>query len=317
MNGKNIFDELSQKQNDVFSNFSKTDLEYLLKLIIDYKLSLRNKLDIDERETFGLEIECENANWEKIRKEVPQNWTLEEDKSLYNGAEIKSPILTDNKNNWDMLKNVCDMLSKYSNIGLQAGGHVHVDTKALQNKIDSLVNFMKLWGAYEDVIFRFGYGEFIGPRPLLISFARPIKNDFANLSWYYETGELKMQELLHYLSEQKYVAVNFKHYHNFKTLEFRSPNGSLNPVIWQNNVNLFVKMLLYSSSSRYDKDKIAKKLDTIFISEETDKKVCIEDALEFVDLVFNNNLDKIYFLRQYIKSFEDTNEYKRTTSFCK
>ena len=58
MNGKNIFDELSQKQNDVFSNFSKTDLEYLLKLIIDYKLSLRNKLDIDERETFGLEIEC-------------------------------------------------------------------------------------------------------------------------------------------------------------------------------------------------------------------------------------------------------------------
>ena len=31
----------------------------------------------------------------------------------------------------------------------------------------------------------------------------------------------------------------------------------------------------------------------------------IEEALEFVDLVFDNDLDKVYFLRQYIKNYEE------------
>ena len=34
-------------------------------------------------------------------------------------------------------------------------------------------------------------------------------------------------------------------------------------------------------------------------------EVNIEEALEFVDLVFDNDLDKVYFLRQYIKNYEE------------
>ena len=30
----------------------------------------------------------------------------------------------------------------------------------------------------------------------------------------------------------------------------------------------------------------------------------LEQAVELADLIFDNNLDKVYFLRQYIKSFE-------------
>ena len=33
--------------------------------------------------------------------------------------------------------------------------------------------------------------------------------------------------------------------------------------------------------------------------------ICLKNALEFSDLVFDNNLDKIYFLRQYFKDFQD------------
>ncbi|MBR1679450.1 MAG: hypothetical protein IJ704_02280 [Bacilli bacterium] len=32
----------------------------------------------------------------------------------------------------------------------------------------------------------------------------------------------------------------------------------------------------------------------------------LQKALEFADLVFDNNLDIVYFLRQYFKDFEDT-----------
>ena len=33
----------------------------------------------------------------------------------------------------------------------------------------------------------------------------------------------------------------------------------------------------------------------------------LKNVLEFVDLVFDNNLDKVYFLRQYLKNFEENN----------
>lgn len=31
----------------------------------------------------------------------------------------------------------------------------------------------------------------------------------------------------------------------------------------------------------------------------------LKKSLEFVDLIFDNNLDKIYFLKQYLKDFVD------------
>ncbi len=34
--------------------------------------------------------------------------------------------------------------------------------------------------------------------------------------------------------------------------------------------------------------------------------VNLKNVLEFVDLIFDNNLDKTYFLRQYLKDFEET-----------
>lgn len=36
--------------------------------------------------------------------------------------------------------------------------------------------------------------------------------------------------------------------------------------------------------------------------------VNLKNALEFVDLIFDNNLDKVYFLRQYLKSFQEIYE---------
>lgn len=33
--------------------------------------------------------------------------------------------------------------------------------------------------------------------------------------------------------------------------------------------------------------------------------VCLKNISEFLDLVFDNNLDKIYFLRQYLKDFQE------------
>ena len=52
--------------NDYLYGYSKRDLVNLLEKLKEYKLSLRDRLNISEKETFGLEIECEVVNWNEI-----------------------------------------------------------------------------------------------------------------------------------------------------------------------------------------------------------------------------------------------------------
>jgi len=312
----NIFNEIKPEQNEIFSKLSKKDLEWLLYLINDYKLLLRDKINVDETESFGLEIECENARWEKIARRIMPEWELTDDISLLEGAEIKSPILTDTKDNWITLKNVCSMLSKYSIVGLNSGGHVHIGTQALGNDKESLINFMKLWSVYEPIIYRFSYGEFLGPRPGLKDTAKSVQVDFVNLCCFCEEENVEYKDLIHYLCGDKYKAVNFKHYNTFRTIEFRCPNATLNPVIWQNNVNLFVKMMLYSKSKKFNNSLLDEKRKRLFIECKTPNEIYVNDAIEFADLIFDNNLDKIYFLRQYLKSFEKSDYYECAKTFC-
>ena len=313
---KNIFNELKEDDNEVFSSLNKKDLEYLLGLINLYKLSLRDKINVSTYETFGLEIECEKANWDNLEKRVVGSWILTDDISLEDGAEIKSVPLTDTKENWISLKNMCSIISKYAQVGMNSGEHVHIGIQALGEKDKSLINFMKLWGVYEHIIYRFSYGEFLGPRPGIKGSAKSVRIDFFNSCYMYENLCSTKEELLKYFAKEKSNAVNFTHYNTLKTLEFRCPNASLNPVIWQNNVNLFVKMMLYSKSDNFNNLLLDKRKHELLLKEKTPNEIYLNDALEFADLIFNNNLDKVYFLRQYLKSFEVSQEYEMAKSFC-
>lgn len=310
-----LYDVISPRDNEMISKLSESDILDFLNLINQYKLVLRDNIGVDLTETFGVEIECEYAKWEKISKKVLRNWGLYDDTSLLCGAELKSPILTDNKKNWLELNKMCSMLSKYSEIGINCGGHVHVGIQALKDSKEALINFIKLWVLYEHVIFRFSYGEFLGPRVKFNSQSKSVYDLFLEMCSNEDASPLCEKKLVRLLSYNKHQAVNFRHYDTFKTIEFRCPNGTLNPVIWQNNINLFVKILLYSSSLMYDEEKIKEKMGRT-ISSKTASKIYVDDALEFVDLIFDNNMDKIYFLRQYLKSFEVSDEYERAKSFC-
>ena len=310
-----LYDVIKPGGNEMLSRLSESEIFDFLKLINKYKLVLRDTIGVDLNETFGVEIECEHVKWEKIMRKVLKNWGLYDDVSLLCGAELKSPKLRDIKGDWLQLKKMCIMLSKYSEIDINCGGHVHVGIQALKDSKQSLINFMKLWSIYEHIIFRFSFGEFLGPRPVFKESSKSVKDQFLEMSSYDAMGTLNERTLFMLLKRDKCQAVNFRHYDTFKTIEFRCPNGTLNPVVWQNNINLFVKMLLYSSSLMYDERKIKEKMSNS-ISDKTANKIYIDDALEFVDLIFDNNMDKIYFLRQYIKSFEVSDEYERARSFC-
>ena len=92
------------------------------------------------------------------------------------------------------------------------------------------------------------------------------------------------------------------------TIEFRSPNGTINEVICQNNVNTGVCFLLAAKASRVDREYLEHQLKTHPVTEAKTllyRYINLNKALEFCDLVFEEDIDKMYFLKQYLKDYQE------------
>ncbi len=343
-----IFKYINPNDNLLLTKLSNQSLMDFLYLVNHYLLEYRDSLSLPENLTFGLEIECDKFNLKRVRKVINQKnqelattfnpWQITTDISVNKGGEIISPILQDNHSSWYQVQSICYSLQKYAKIKDQAAGHVHIGTNIIGDDVNKLWQFLQLWISYEKVIYRFCYNEYLTARPRLIHFACPIAD---LLNAHYETLaamvqnnvpiEKLSQEIINILHRQPYnqvgrnEAINFnnvKDYHShikMNTIEFRCPNGTLNPIIWQNNVNLFAHLL--SSDNLFQADLVnTRRLQNKHQNNnlESYQQIALTPALELCDLIFNQNIDKIYFLRQYLKNYEEsTKTLKRAKPFTR
>lgn len=317
-----IFKYIKPMDNEMFSLMGGSNLQDLIYYIENYYLELRNSLGFDRNITFGLELEFEKANYENIinmlrKYSLDHSWIMVSDVSLVEGAEINSPILRDTNKTWDEIDNVFMIIDKNAIIGENSGGHIHIGTQVLGDKPNSWLNFIKLWAVYENIIYRFLYGDFLTARPNMNKYARPCRNyfedDYLDLV---DMDNLTTEDVIRRIYHIRNQAVNFYNINHFddlnkifkkNTIEFRCPNGTIDAVIWQNNVNLLVNLLLYAKGERYN-DEIIQERRNIdrdrYSSLKFYGEVYLQQALELCDMLFTNNLDKVYFLKQYLKSFE-------------
>lgn len=308
-----LFKLIKPDENTLLSNMSKNMQDLFLELLTDYSLEYRNTLNFKKTTTFGYEIEFENADIDIIRKYLNKKnreLFLLFDPSLKKGAEIPTPILKDNKKSWKKIDNLCNFLQKHSEIKETCGGHIHVGKQVLGDSNKSLLNFLKLWSTYEHVIYYFSYGEDKKPREAIKEYAKPISNDFwQTYNEYKDNLLVPKEEIIKKVTITRNRGVSLKYLLFYErpeidTVEFRCPNGTLNPITWQNNTNLFVKLLEYSKTPSFDNTTIQlrhKKRQDIYSNLNKYNIIYLKDALELSDLIFTNNLDKIYFLKQYIK----------------
>ncbi len=319
-NNHEIFQFLKPFQNDQLSSLSGIDIQTFIILLNNYYLELRQKLHLDRQVSFGLEIEFEHVDKEGLEKELYQNfprrnWLITDDASLKEGAEINSPIMQDKEITWKHLAKVCEITRKFAKIDKDSSGHIHIGTQILGNNLEAWLRFLKIWSVYENIIFRFANGEYLTTRPRIMEYAAPVRRSFKREYEKSLREEISLIELFRNLKYNRYLAVNFRNidiYHpdvfeRFNTLEFRLPNGTLDATIWQNNINFFVKLLSYTKSSLFDMDVILKREKDTF-SQMMDLRlydeIFLQQALELSDLIFDNNLDKIYFLKQYLKAYQ-------------
>ncbi len=284
---------------------------------------------------FGTEIEFLNLDYEKIYGRLPfklKGWQLQADRSVSSGGELISPILHDCQNDWEELKRACLFIKKKrGKIQDFCGGHIHVGVDFLGNNILAWQNFLNIYMAFEPVITRFFYGEFLNGGYRLNQFAEPIGYLLYTKQEKINTMS-NLQELKNILlGENRYHAINFTGvninainmslYKN--TIEFRSSNGSLAPAIWQNNINLIMNILLTARGTGTDPELLkayANDLSKNYFEFKNYNTINMEKAATLADLVFTNNLDKAYFLRQYLKDGETsyaTNGFVKSKKFYK
>lgn len=325
-----IFKFLDPKSNVMLSKMNATDLRYLLTLLKDTRVTFRDTLGLNENYIFGNELEYADAiDSEEIEEEVEErfpNYTHEEEPSTgYYGGEVITPVLTDTKENWYELRDVCNMIKHLGGIADNScGGHNHVGFNTFED-VHNLTNFVKFWMANENIIYRFGYGDTNYPRPKLDLFAYPVakKWESINFDLMEQYPVNRVVATLIYGQNYEYVDFNPKSFGvNFanakdinrsmpgNTVEFRYANGTLNPATIQNNNNCNAHIIKYCTSDNFDYEQVDRftfENKDNFSNLKSYQDLNLRQALIFADTIFDNNIDKIFFLKQYIKdeSIED------------
>ncbi len=329
--------------NIPFVKLNKKDLNYFLKKLKKHCIEYRKKLNIAFNIYFGIEIEVDESEREEFYYYVSRicpnffiyetleysnyykDWLIKPEVSTNYGFEIISPVLSNNDVAWNAIKEVCILLkNKNCKVSDKTAAHIHFDSGILENNIETLKNFIILWSVFENIIYRFSYGENLNYRSNLTTYSIPIKNKVLNnynSAKNCDTEENFIKALN--LSFEQIFGIDFHRYiskeHKAKgtdTIEIRCPNGTVKPEIWQNNINFFTHLLLYAKNNNFNFTEINKMFiklnqDTIVDSLDNYKNIDIKKALKLSDLIFNNNLDKINFLKQYYKNGLESSNFSK------
>ena len=305
--------------NTKFSQLKGLDLEELINLIESFYLIYRPTLNLDETITFGTEIEYEKLSRLFVNDYFKSNltdWKSTYDDSIKHGGEVISPKLTDNEKTWKELQLVCNFLKQNNAKALdRTGSHIHLGAHIFDGYKDKCFEFLETYVAYEKILTRFFYGEYLSGREYLDLKMKYMTKEFAYVNYDHELGKLSYISVDSFLKKlDKGFVIRTCHADLSgeekagNTIELRVANGTLEEVIWQNNINAYTKLLLAIKNNIVDMDLVRHKIKNEFIDNLNDKnlynKIYVDDALEFVDMIFDNNLDKVYFLRQYFKNFE-------------
>ena len=266
------------------------------------------------------------------KKDIFSRWEVKNDETVYCGTTISSPrggevvsdVLKDSSTSWNDIKYVCEKIKDYGGVATyRCGAHVHIGADIMKKNMLYYERLIKLWTVYEGIILRFCYGEDNYPRKYMSIFAASpyhIVKKIFNYSYDFKTKRLKMNfdEFMKTVRGPlglKNLSLTFKgidndflklkyrdsdDWFNHRTLEFRAGNGTLDSSIWQNYVNLYMKIVLCCLDDTKNWDMIDKKFDMALRWEPSLMYDC-DKANEFCNFVFNNEVDEYNFMVQYIK----------------
>ena len=264
-------------------------------------MQYRTKLTIPKNVNFGLELELDKVDFMEVRRLVSRyiggDWNVRVDNSLtkLNNAEINSPVLRNNKNTWELLYKMSKLLKQINPSYDICSFQINFDANLLKTDKDK-IRFLKLYAMYEDIIYRFSMGEDKCYRESLETYASPIILTLKGML------SINDKAVIETFSDQKRYGICFKT-KSTDLIEFRTPNMTDNPCLWQNYITFFYYLLKLVSSGKYNEDEVDRYIDEyskIYILEnyELEKR---EKAIQLSKKLFFNSTDRINFMHQYLR----------------
>ena len=195
--------------------------------------------------TVGIEIEAANL---EVNNSIFKRWKSKKEESVENGAEYTSPILTGSKGDSEEIYFVCNALKTMGAIvNGECGGHIHIGEKFLTTA-QSYRNLVELWCNSEEILYAISNkeGEITRMGAVekhAVPLSGKVENALKKQQIYVDDRTREWDLLMEIIDIQKdrYSSINFKNYnHRIKdTIEFRLSNGTLDPDVWVENINLF------------------------------------------------------------------------------
>jgi predicted NAD-dependent protein-ADP-ribosyltransferase YbiA (DUF1768 family) len=202
-------------------------------------------------------------------------------------SEIVTPILTDEVWNWSNFYDMYDMLyDTGATISDNTASHLHIGTHKI-NTPEKLSLLLKTLVVFEPIIFKFGYGYSDEPRHFLrhksdMSVFSPMMSPkrvstFTDVldKYNYNSPGVMLASFKDFLAQelrfrpvftfndfdfnklQYNIACDTPSAHDH--MEIRCFNGTLDPEIAQNNINLITKIIVAVIEDKIDKDYDSKK----------------------------------------------------------
>lgn len=270
---------------------------YLNNTLFEY----RPKLTIPNYINFGLEIELEAVDYEEvdffITKQFGRAWQVKKDESLDPNcnAEIVTPVLQNKKETWLILKKLGELLKRLNPNFDNCSFQINYDGKLLPKSEDK-VRFLKLFAMYEDIIYRFSKGDDKNYRHTLDMYAAPITLALKDCLKFKSNSVI-----LETFTQNKRYGVIFKNTPK-DLIEFRTPNGTTNIILWQNYITTFYYLIKLAMNPNYNKKEVDNYIDEfncIYMLENYEK-LKEEKAIKLSKMLFKKNIDQVYFLYQYL-----------------
>lgn len=264
-------------------------------------LEYREKLTIPSSVNFGLELELDKINpnevYRLIRNNFGTEWSVKTDDSLTKdkNAEIVSPVLQNQKETWILLRKMGELLEKLNPSYEKCSFQINFDGTLLPS-IEDRTRFLKLYAMYEDIIYRFSKGEDDNYRESLETYAAPIALALKSSLALGDEAPVDM------FTNNKRYGIVFK-LADKDLIEFRTPNMTSNPILWQNYITAFYYLLEFTASRKYDKKEVDRYIEGFckmypLENYELEKR---EKALQFTRKIFPHSIDQISFMHQYLK----------------
>lgn len=238
------------------------------------------------------------------------DWKIKDEYSMTNGIEFTSPIL---KNTYEDIESIYRMTNLMKQLRFHptqdCGGHIHIGADYF-DCVEDYKNLFEIWANSEKILYLISNKEGEYPREGIIGYAKSItrekvakiENEFSKKDVFIEDAKEKQNEDKHYSLNILNIGKAFKN-----TIEFRIPNGTLEPKIILQNITLYARIMQTSKQITRITNKIKNGEQ---ITEEEKRKIIYKEMLKreipdddnmkiLMNLLFDDKEERTIYEKRY------------------